>query len=1460
MNRHLQRLRPWIIATLATAACNSAPTTPDVIITPEVPGTLDALVANANALDDDGDKVTYGYQWFLDGEIQADLTSEQVPAERTTKGDQWTVEVTPNDGTTDGPVGSASVGIANTPAEGVVSINPDPATTTDELTASGSAEDVDGDEVSWTWTWLRDGETTGLTDAVLLSTHTTRGETWEVIGIAFDGETSSEPARRSITIGNGQPVIESIRILPTPASRASDLQAEVVATDPDDDPITYLYRWTINGVDAIGTNGSQLPVALFAQGDVIEVEATPNDGMTAGATVSSDPVTIENALPSIVAVDLQPSPIRERSTVRCTPTGWNDGDGDTESYGWAWAVNGSPIGNTTATLTGESFDRGDTVQCTATPTDGTGTGAAVSSAVITVDNTPPVLDSAELSDPTPSTEGTLTVNLGEFRDDDDDLVSLSYEWFINGVSTSTEPSLPPGSLVAGDVVRCEVTPTDGTDPGVAAVTSEVEVGNTEPLVLSVDYLPETPGTTTSLTAVPTGFDADGDDLDYTFRWRVNGTSIIDVTTDTLPADRFSRDDTISLTVTANDGSADSPPFAANDVVVGNTAPTVASATLDPDPITESTGVQCLAEGWDDADDDAAAYLYEWTAGGIVVGDDSDTLTGDWYAKGDVILCTVTPTDGMDEGTPVPSTPAVVQNDLPVIAGAFIDNDTPAEGDVLAVNVVGLADADPADQASLVVFYEWFVNDVSVATTPTLDSTAFGSGDLVHAVVRAYDGEEFGADVVTPAVLVGNSAPTVLFVELSPEDPDTTTPITATVNAVDPDGDDLTATFQWFVNDVEVFGETSDTLDPSFFERDDEVTATAVASDDEFDSAPVTSAPITIVNTPPGAPVVRISPRWAMAEVDDLVCEIIEPAPDADADNITYTFRWFVDDQPYASPTTTRLPGDTVPASAVLDGTSWRCEAAGVDSASVGAPGEAMSDALVFDLRSAAGGSDYTCALDANSEIRCWGLAGPHAGMGGYPAGPHTQIAAGFSNACAIADDDSLSCWGDATPLLVPPPGSFRRVSVGADHACAIGSNGIAQCWGNNANGQGDAPVAILTEIAAGLTHTCAIDENAAIRCWGADNFGQLDAPDGVFDVIISLGFSSCALDRQGAVHCWGGPMAPVPPGEFVALSGSALHACAIDRAGEAICWGDPSSQSLVPEPGPFAQLAAGYAHTCGSRTDGSMACWGNDTWGQLQPPTLSLVDVAAGYHHTCGVDTNGVPVCWGQDDAGQSSPPPLPNQALLIATGSRHSCVIAGLSRVTCWGDDSMGQLQATTEQVIDITAGRNHTCAKTIANDIVCWGDNTWFQSTPPANLGPWNDLSAGEQHTCGIDAFSELQCWGNDRSDVLQAPTGTYTAVASGGQHACAVATDGTIACWGNDSLNQATAPPGDEFVAVVTGTTHSCALDDDGAVICWGAPQESRLQVPPGTYTHIRANADHTCGLREDGSTVCWGRYLH
>lgn len=186
---------------------NAAPSAPGVRIIPSDPSEDDDLACEieVEAVDPDGDAVAYHFAWLLDDADTAH-DSESLPASATSAEQTWACEVVADDGQQTGYTGRAQVTIAaaNRPPEAPV-VQVDPAAPADNqdlnCTVSVDASDPDGDPLTTSWAWTRDGSPVSETSATVSRSETTLGEIWGCAATVSDGELTATSAPSTAAIG-----------------------------------------------------------------------------------------------------------------------------------------------------------------------------------------------------------------------------------------------------------------------------------------------------------------------------------------------------------------------------------------------------------------------------------------------------------------------------------------------------------------------------------------------------------------------------------------------------------------------------------------------------------------------------------------------------------------------------------------------------------------------------------------------------------------------------------------------------------------------------------------------------------------------------------------------------------------------------------------------------------------------------------------------------------------------------------------------------------------------------------------------------------------------------------------------------------------------------------------------------------------------------------------------------------
>lgn len=351
------------------------------------------------------------------------------------------------------------------------------------------------------------------------------------------------------------------------------------------------------------------------------------------------------------------------------------------------------------------------------------------------------------------------------------------------------------------------------------------------------------------------------------------------------------------------------------------------------------------------------------------------------------------------------------------------------------------------------------------------------------------------------------------------------------------------------------------------------------------------------------------------------------------------------------------------------------------------PGVPVAGIDAADGPQLADGGWYTCAVDGDGGVWCWGdNADGRLGLGladdavvtsptlltGLP--PATQVAVSSRYACALLVDTTVACWGSnnfgalgagsdqadsSVPVAVPGLSGVTQVSAGGVEVCAVRTGGELWCWGYDVPALADSQETIryaperLTGVpgvvaqvdvgpfATGCAITTTDDYSDGLWCWGYNADGQVGVPSGEGGMFAGL----TDLAAAGYVG-------------IADVSAGMRHTCAVADGGYLGCWGAggllgdgtetasafPVLVGGVADP---VSVSAGVTHTCAVTASGAVWCWGGNAYGELgdgttDPATapveadvtgVSQVSVGRGF--TCAMGANGAASCWGSNTGGQ---------------------------------------------------------------------------------------------------------------------------------------------------------------------------------------------------------------------------------
>jgi len=126
-----------------------------------------------------------------------------------------------------------------------------------------------------------------------------------------------------VTIGNTLPEATSADLVPAAPTAGDTLRALARGWDADGDPVSFHYRWFVDGKESPGDNTSLFAVRKGSRDAWVHAEIQSYDGIAEGSRLFTPKVQVLNASPAVEKVDIGRDGDRFKATVRVS-----DPDGD----------------------------------------------------------------------------------------------------------------------------------------------------------------------------------------------------------------------------------------------------------------------------------------------------------------------------------------------------------------------------------------------------------------------------------------------------------------------------------------------------------------------------------------------------------------------------------------------------------------------------------------------------------------------------------------------------------------------------------------------------------------------------------------------------------------------------------------------------------------------------------------------------------------------------------------------------------------------------------------------------------------------------------------------------------------------------------------------------------------------------------------------------------------------------
>lgn len=505
---------------------------------------------------------------------------------------------------------------------------------------------------------------------------------------------------------------------------------------------TPTYQWYKNNFP-VGTNSNTYTDNSLVNGDVITCTVTSNAPCASPTTATSTPITItvNPVVTPTISITANPgNNICSGTSVTFSAVITNGGP----TPGYAWTLNGNPVGGNISTYTNAGLNNGDVIQCTLTSSAVCATPATIASNTITMTVSPPVTPAVSIS-VSPGNTICAGTSVTFTATPTNGGPTPTYVWKVNGnIVGSNTNTYTSTTLANGDVVNCTMT------TSFACATPATVVSNDITMTVNPSVLP-----TVSISVNPGNIICAGTSVTFSaaitnggptpvYVWKKNGNPV-GGNTSTYTDNTLVNGDVITCTLTSNAVCAVPATVTSNAVtmIVNPTlTPAVSIAVTPGNIVCSGTTVTFTAT----QTNGGPSPVYQWYVNGNPVGSPSPTYLTTTLNNNDVVTCEMTSNALCATPTMVTSNAITMTVNTTVTPTVSV---SASPGNVVCSNVLVTFTANTTN-AGPTPSYQWKVNGNPVGgNTPTYSSITLNNTDVVSCVVTS------NAICASPTVVTSN---------------------------------------------------------------------------------------------------------------------------------------------------------------------------------------------------------------------------------------------------------------------------------------------------------------------------------------------------------------------------------------------------------------------------------------------------------------------------------------------------------------------------------------------------------------------------------------------------------------------------------------------------------------------------------------------------------------------------------